>query len=143
MCSSLNWFEIINKNESLTDWESLAVEFVAVELNIMSGVCPNQISDYLERARDLLAYCTWSTDQSDEANNIQTYLSNYNNNERINSLVSGNEQDASTNNNSMNSSSLALLLSILIPGIILTIVAITATVIYIKKRQQQQNQVPL
>jgi hypothetical protein len=143
-CCSLTWSRLINKT-SPDDWELLAVEVIAVKLNIMSGVCPNQISDYLESAETLLTYCTWSTEQLEESQDLLTNLRNFNSNnfKKNNHLSSANEDDANRNT-ILNSASLTLLLSILIPGIILTIIAITVVVIYIKKkRQQQQNQVPL
>jgi len=109
----------------------------------MSGVCPNQVSDYLESSLNLLTYCSWSTDQSQEAQELRTTLRNFNNNDFMNNLENATVKTAPSNN-TFNSFSETLLLSFLIPGIILIILAIIAVVIFfIKKNRHQQNQVPL
>jgi len=73
-CCPLTWLELINKS-SHDDWESLAVEVIAMRLNLLSGrVRSDQVLDDLESAEDLLDICSWSYENLQKSEHLITIM---------------------------------------------------------------------
>jgi len=79
-CCVLNWFEIVNK-QNPNDWESLAVEYITAELNLLNGVDPYEsLSADLNATLDLLAICpqNWTTVVTESATALKSRLLEFN-----------------------------------------------------------------
>jgi len=135
-CSTLTWFELINLS-NLTHWEELAVEFIAAELNILSGHPAEPIQLYLNNAESLLNVCKWSKEQSGEAEDLISSLHTFNTQYSTNKLDSALADNNS--NKPANTPSQTLLLIILLPSLVSAIAVIIAAVILIKKMHQKQD----
>jgi len=79
-CCVLNWFEIVNK-QNPNDWESLAVEYITAELNLLNGVEPvDSLFTDLNTTSDLLDICpqNWTRDETESAIELKSRLLEFN-----------------------------------------------------------------
>jgi len=136
-CSNLTWFELINKSD-LDDWESLATEYIAAQLNILTGQNYSELIEDISSTELLLQECTWLENQTQEAQLLQTKLHNFNSDDSHNSLSLA-QEDSSNTNSASNANQSSLLFLIFIPAVILVIAAIVVALIFIKKKRQEQE----
>jgi hypothetical protein len=140
-CSSLTWYELIQKNSSLDNWESFAVQVIAAHLNILTGVtCSDKLRGDLESADKLILNCTWSKTQTEEVDQLLSLLRDFNKEKVMHNMENAKEEDAASEKIT-NSSSPQLLLLILIPAIILVIAIIVVVVMFIKKKVEDKQSV--
>jgi hypothetical protein len=138
-CSSLTWFELINLSNFSTPWEELAVEYIAAQLNILSGVSTEpSLNTDLESTQSLLNECEWTSDQSQQAKDLLSNLQTFNTEYSSNNLESDNANNA--NYKTSQNGSQTLLLAILIPALVLAIAAIIAAVILIRKKLHEKQE---
>jgi len=79
-CCVLNWFEILNK-QNPNDWESLAVEYITAELNLLNGVDTyDSLFTDLNDTLDLLNICpqNWTRDETYTATELKSRLLEFN-----------------------------------------------------------------
>jgi len=137
-CSSLTWIEIVNNQTSLDDWGLLAREYIAAQLNILSGASDYLLNEDLDSAEELLNKCdNWTSDEIQEGQNLQSKFHSFNLGTALN-LESKNEADAHAETTSSNEqrSDPHLLFLVFLPAGILVIVAIIGAVIFIRKKRQ-------
>jgi hypothetical protein len=159
-CCSDNWYQIMTKT-TYDNRESLYAEFIAVRLNLMSGVSSDKVSHDLDLTENLLKECSWTPTQTKEAEDLFSKLRDFNEDKREEdkqeykqkvvtkkedthdtyNLDNGKEVTASNNNgqtaDSENSHSLVIL--IVVPTVIsIAVSGLAAALIYIKNKQQPQ-----
>lgn len=139
-CSNLTWFELINQT-SFNSWELLAIEVIAAELNRLSGFNLNaQLNDTIQSASDLLNNCTWTSYQTQEAQNLMAQLHYFNNDGNTYNLNSLNQDTATNNANSaQDGAQNALLFLLFIPAVVLIVGVVVGVVIFLKRRKQNQS----
>jgi hypothetical protein len=149
-CSNETWFEIISKSNH-SDWDSLAAEVIATQLNILSGAlsCENDdpLRVNLTSAEDLLTECTWSDSQTAESDELLETLREFNMEKEDYAEISeigssaSNEKLATNNHDEETRARNSLLISILVPTILVLAVAaiLVAALIIIKKKRQHKE----
>jgi len=151
-CSNETWFEIISKSDP-SDWDSLAAEVIATQLNILSGALSendDDLREYLTSAEDLLTECTWSDSQTAESDELLETLREFNLEKEDHAEISeignsaSNEKSATNSHDEETRARNSLLLSILLPTIlVLAVAAILVAALIIKKRQHKEVDVEL
>jgi hypothetical protein len=141
-CSSLTWFNLFQKS-SLNPWETLALEFIAAHLNLLSGYSPSdKLLKALDSADKLLLTCTWTKAQTSESKDLLFSLRDSFDSNEVMKIETSEEED-SNGDQSSNSNSPQLLFMILIPAVLLVIAIIVVVVYFIKKRAEDKNTVSL
>jgi len=145
-CSNLNWFEILNK-QITNNWESLAVEYITAELNLLNGVEPDNDTLYtdLNTTRDFLETCpgNWTREDTYNAEQMKLRLQQWN---QGGSMVKpmtvrmsvGDEKTKGIITTTTGASKTSLLL-VIIPTITVVILVFVGALIFIKGRSTQES----
>jgi hypothetical protein len=145
-CCTLNWFELVNK-QNPNDWESLAVEFITAELNLLNGAKPDNDSLYtdLNTTMDLLEICpgNWTRDEAENAQELKSRLQEWNLGGSWKTPITarlsvGDEVEKSIITTTTGASKTSLLL-VLIPTITVAILVFVGALIFIKGRPIQES----
>jgi hypothetical protein len=143
-CCNLNWFELLNK-QNPNNWESLAVEFITAELNLLNGVKPDNDSLYadLNTTSDLLEICpgNWTREDTYNAQQLKLRLQQWNQGGSWETHVTARMSAGDENSKSIiktGASKISLLL-VLLPTITVAILVFVGAFIFIKGRQTQES----
>jgi hypothetical protein len=136
-CNALTWWQLINKSGTLTSWESLAVEYIAANLNTKSGAVPSTVvKNAIDASKNLLETCSWSHSTTYDASKHQAVLNGFNNgNSKYVSGFDTTDEVFATNDVTPTDSEHSSFLLFLIPTIMaIAIIGIVVILIFIKKR---------
>jgi hypothetical protein len=101
-CSKDTWFEVITKSD-YNDWDTLAAEYIAANLNILCGAASkSKISGDLSSTKDLLANCPWSDEQKSEADQVLANLREFNQDNNANFELGSSDEKAANGQNGAN-----------------------------------------
>jgi len=137
-CCNFNWFQLLNK-QNPNDWESLAVEYITAELNLLNGAEPNNDSLYtvLNTTMDLLEICpgNWTQEQTYNAQQLKSTLQQWNEGGSWGTpmtvrMSAGNEDEKGIIIKTSGASKTSLLL-VLIPTITVAILVFVGALIFI------------
>jgi hypothetical protein len=139
-CCVLNWYEILNK-QNPNDWESLAVEYISAELNLLNGVESfDALLTDLNTTLDLLNICpqNWTPVETSSALELKARLLEFNqggSTPMTSRLSSSNEdsRDIITTNDTPKTS----FLIVLIPTVLsVAILVLVGALIFLKAPRQ-------
>jgi hypothetical protein len=145
-CCQLNWFELLNK-QNPNDWESLAVEYITAELNLLNGVEPDDtLYDDLNKTSDLLNICpgNWTREETYTAQQLLFRLQKFNQEDSrelpiTGRFTAGGEDEKSIITTTSGTAKTTLLL-VLIPTIaVAMIVFLVGAFIFLRKRQESNE----
>jgi hypothetical protein len=146
ICSKATWFEVINKTD-YNDWDTLAAEYIAAHLNILSGAASeDDISTNLTSAKALLYKCPWTDEQKSESDELLQNLREFNNKDMDsdNFELGSSDENTANSKNANNAATNSLILWIVIPSVIVVVAAILVGLFfYIKKRRVDNDTVEL
>jgi hypothetical protein len=142
-CSDLTWYDLVQKSSLDDDWESLAVQYIAAQLNLLSGVSPSdKIYEDLQTVDTLLQNCS-SQNQTQEIQTLLSSLTDFNQG-GVKKSSNAKEAEGAAENNANSANGKAnpqLLLLILIPAVLLVIGIIVVVVVFIKRRVEHKETV--
>jgi len=145
-CCSLNWHQLLNK-QNPTNWESLAIEYITAELNLLNGVQPENDSLYTElnTTMDLLEICpgNWTLEQTYTAQQLTTSLKQWNQGGSwetpMTQRMSVEDEHSKSIITTTTGASKTSLIVILIPTVTVAILVFVGALIWIKGRPTQES----
>jgi hypothetical protein len=145
-CFNLNWSEFLNK-QNPNDWESLAVEFITANLNLLNGVVPDDDSFFtdLNTTMDLLEICpgNWTLDDTSNAQKLKSRFQQWNQGGsweiHITARMSAGDEDSKSIITTTTGASKTSLLLVLIPTITVAIIVFVGALIFINRPTQESR----
>jgi hypothetical protein len=145
-CCVLNWYEILNK-QNPNDWESLAVQYISVELNLLNGVEPfDALLTDLNTTLDLLNNCpqNWTADNTNSALLLKARLLEFNQggswSEPITARLSSSNEDSRDIITTTETPKTSFLI-VLIPTVLsVAILVLVGALIFLKAPRQESQE---